>query len=141
MEEFAEILRDLIDDTGLTFKALAKNFGISGTQLSNYLKGSMPTITVIIKMSRYFNCSVDYLFGLEDRMGNCLKDDFDLNSFVTKYENMLKKMNMTQFRFAQTYDLSESSLSQWKSGNTPSLQMIYLIAIKSGLSMNYLLSK
>ena len=35
-------------------------------QYSRYLKGSIPTIETTLKIAKYFECSLDYLFGLSN---------------------------------------------------------------------------
>lgn len=37
-------------------------------QYSKYLKGSVPTIDVAMEIAKYFDCSLDYLFGLSNTM-------------------------------------------------------------------------
>ena len=66
MEQFREILRDLIDDTNLSLRQLEKISGVSAMQYSRYLRNeTIPTIDVILKICKFFQCSIDYLFGLD----------------------------------------------------------------------------
>ena len=39
-------------------------------QYSRYLKGPIPTIETTFKIAKYFECSLDYLFGLSNDKGN-----------------------------------------------------------------------
>ena len=65
MEEFREILKDLIMETGMSLRQLEKESGVSAMQFSRYLRGAIPTIEVVLRIAKYFNCSVDFLFGLD----------------------------------------------------------------------------
>ncbi len=67
MEKFVDILNDLIIDKGLSLRKLAEESHISANQYSKYLKGTIPTIPVAIRLADYFNHSVDFLFGLVEK--------------------------------------------------------------------------
>ena len=58
-------LRDLREDADLTQTQVAKHLGMSQTGYSKYETGEndIPT-QVLIKLSKFYNTSVDYLLGL-----------------------------------------------------------------------------
>ena len=73
---FKERLSYLMAENDLTYKALALDTGIPITTLSNYInRGSLPTLTILKTLSKYFNCSIDYLVGIEDDFGNKVDKD------------------------------------------------------------------
>ena len=57
-------IRDLREDKDLTQTAMAKILGMSQTGYSKYETGEndIPT-TVLIKLARYYDTSIDYLLG------------------------------------------------------------------------------
>ena len=57
-------IRDLREDHDLTQTQLAKILGMSQTGYSKYETGEndIPT-QILIKLSRYYNTSIDYLLG------------------------------------------------------------------------------
>lgn len=61
-------IRDLREDRDLNQTQVAKYLGMSQTGYSKYETGEndIPT-QVLIKLSRFYNVSVDYLLGLSDR--------------------------------------------------------------------------
>ena len=61
-------LRDLREDSDLSQTQMAKILGMSQTGYSKYETGEndIPT-SILIKLARYHNTSVDYLLGLTDR--------------------------------------------------------------------------
>ena len=61
-------IRDLREDRGLNQTAVAKMLGMSQTGYSKYETGEndIPT-TILIKLARYYNTSVDYLLGETDQ--------------------------------------------------------------------------
>ena len=63
-------LRDLREDHDLTQQSLAEMIGMSQTGYSKYETGEndIPTL-VLIKLSRIYNVSIDYLLGETDNPG------------------------------------------------------------------------
>lgn len=67
MEKFAERLKELRIEKGLSIQALAKEVNIGSSSLCRWencqadVKGSQ-----LIILAKYFNVSIDYLMGLED---------------------------------------------------------------------------
>ena len=60
-------IRDLREDQDLTQTQIAKILGMSQTGYSKYETGEndIPT-TILIKLSRFYNTSIDYLLGETD---------------------------------------------------------------------------
>lgn len=61
-------IRDLREDMGLNQTQVAKMLGMSQTGYSKYETGEndIPT-EILIKLSRFYNTSIDYLLGEADR--------------------------------------------------------------------------
>ena len=142
MEKFNEILNDLIIDSGLSLRKLSKDSGISANQYSKYLKGSIPTLAVAIRLANYFKRSLDYMFGISDNNKNYIpKFDYNLDNFVSRYENLLHINSTTHWKFSKKYGLSESSLRHWKYGNTPKIESLMIIALNLSTSIEYLIGR
>ncbi len=60
-------IRDLREDKDLTQTTVAKMLGMSQTGYSKYETGEndIPT-TILIKLARFYNTSIDYLLGQTD---------------------------------------------------------------------------
>ena len=67
MEKFAERLKELRIEKGLSIQALAKEVNIGSSSICRWencqadVKGSQ-----LIILAKYFNVSIDYLMGFED---------------------------------------------------------------------------
>ena len=60
-----ENLRKIREKRNITQVKLATELGVSQELISRYeLGSSFPTPNMLIKLSQFFNCSVDYLLGL-----------------------------------------------------------------------------
>ena len=67
MNKFAERLKELRIEKGLTQKQLADQVQISQAIISLYEKNvRTPTIDIIVILCQYFKVSADYILGLED---------------------------------------------------------------------------
>lgn len=59
------ILKELLKERKLTYKSFAAQIEISTSSITNYIRyNKLPTLTTLVAMADYFNCSTDYLlFG------------------------------------------------------------------------------
>lgn len=70
MEKFSERLKELRNETGVSMKRLAEAIGVSDASVCKWENGiAEPKVTYLIKLSEFFNCSVDYLVGKCDDFG------------------------------------------------------------------------
>ena len=143
MEVFIENLRDLITETNKSLRQLAVESNVPAMQFSRYLNGSIPTIETTLKIAKYFECSLDYLFGLSnDKETNKYKTyDYDISKFLGNYDKLLKQNNITHYKFMKSSGYDESIIRHWKSGSIPRLDIIYYIAKNLGGSMDNLIGR
>ncbi|MDE6356177.1 MAG: helix-turn-helix domain-containing protein [Clostridia bacterium] len=67
---FATRLSDLLKETGLSKRNLAKLIGISAASVADWSNGKVqPTAENIYLTAKFFKVSSDYLLGLEDETG------------------------------------------------------------------------
>ena len=67
MNKFAERLKELREAKNLTQYELSKQIEISTACINRWEKNlRIPNIDSIILLCKFFNCSADYLIGLED---------------------------------------------------------------------------
>lgn len=141
MEKFSEILKDLIDERGLSLRKLAKESGVSAVQYGRYLKGTYPTVLVATKIAKYFCVSLDYLFGITDTLSTKELGDTNLSLFLPRYYEALRNSNITHWKLSQKTDLSESALRRWRSGDTPSMESLIIIVLNLSSSIDYLVGR
>lgn len=141
MDKFSEILKDLIDEKGLSLRGLSKESGVSAVQYSRYLKGVYPTVLVATKIADYFGVSLDYLFGLTDNVSCKQYTKPNLSLFLPRYIEALKRSNITHWKLSQKTELSESALRHWKSGDTPRMENLVIIALNLSSSLDYLVGR
>lgn len=67
MSIFAQRLRELRQEKGLSMKQLAKELNITDAAVSNWENEiNEPKISYLKAIAQYFNVSADYLLGLEN---------------------------------------------------------------------------
>lgn len=67
MSKFAERLKELRQEKGLSLLTLSKEVGISDVALGRWENNlRTPNIDSLIILAKYFKVSADYLLGLED---------------------------------------------------------------------------
>ncbi len=67
MKIFAERLKELREDEGLSLQNLAKKIGYSDVAIGRWEREErIPNIEALVAVAKYFKVSTDYLCGLED---------------------------------------------------------------------------
>ncbi len=143
METFRDNLRDLINETGLSLRQLEKESGVSAMQYSRYLRNSIPTINVVLRIAQYFNCSIDYIFGLDNSKNSYHYKtyNYDISKFLPRYLELLKTNNMSHYKFSKDQPFNESILRHWHAGKIPRLDILYSIAKFFDVSIDYLIGR
>lgn len=136
MNEFQERLQDLLDERGLKRIHLAKIIGISSTTINDYFnKNYYPQIDIAYKMAHYFECSLDYLFGLTD-----IKENTNTNSktFMENLNKLLKENNLPISKALKEMCMGEYDYYRWKKGKFPKTRNLVEIAKFFDVGVDYL---
>ena len=64
---FYDIVNNLCKERKTTITRMAEEIGLSNAAPTSWRKGSVPKLTTLEKISKYFDVSVDYLLGKEER--------------------------------------------------------------------------
>ena len=94
-------LKNLRMQNNLSQQQLAKTLGIKQNTLSNYENGiTQPDLNLIIKISDFFGCSIDYLLGHQTK--NLIYSE-TLTPIQQKLMELIKKLNDEQGLFLIGY--------------------------------------
>ena len=138
MNKFAENLKDLIFESGKSLRVIGQESGVPHSQISRYIRHTMPKSEIAFKLAKYFNCSLDFLFGFSEAKGKFL-GPYDVKKFFQRYLNLLKDNNTTHWKFSHKYNISESGIRIWKKGKIPKMETIVIIADGLCCSIDHLL--
>lgn len=115
MVTFAERLKQLRNETGVTMEDLAEEIGTTKSTISRYENNKRePKKHFIEKTADYFGVSTDYLLGLTnnrsnaDKIKNAISDDKGLQE---TWEQISQRENL-QLLFKQTKDLDDDAIKQ-----------------------------
>lgn len=137
MSKFQERLQGLLIENDLSRLQLSKKINISFETLNGYFnKNFYPELNVAIKISRYFNCSLQYLMGLTEEYNN-----YQINnlSFIETIKKLLKENNLSIEKFMNALNMSEANFYRWQTGkNTPSMNSLVSIANFFDVTIDYL---
>ena len=141
MSKFVENLKDLMFDNNLTQKDLADNTGIDRASISRYLKGNcIPNLKAVVKLSEYFNCSVDFLIG-KSTENNHIK--FLLcPPFSERLKLYLDKYDGTALNLCKVVGLPDSRFYGWLAGtNFPRIDSVEKLADYFKVSIDQFLGR
>ncbi len=141
LSKFAETLEELISDFGINRKELARTVNIDAASVTKYLQAqTVPTVKNIVKLADYFNCSVDFLIGLNDE--SAPKAFLPCPPTGERLAEILDKNGYSGYRFCKEAKLNEPRFYEWLSGkHQPSLENIIIIAKFLGVSVDYVLGR
>ena len=138
---FAESLSELILEANLTPSAFAEQLGCGKGTISRYLNGNkMPSIELLVRMADFFQCSTDYLLGIEtEKYPRVFKA---MIPFQQRLPLLCKHLNTTKAEMKRKCEFAESAIYFWQSGDRkPSLDSIYKIAVAYNCSIDFILGR
>ncbi len=141
LEIFADRLSELIFDCKKKPREIAKEAAIGKTSIYEYLSGQkMPTLQNLVKLADYFNCSTDYLLGLEQEQTNLT---FQVcKPFSKRFEEILQYFAISRYRLEQLTGIAESALYYWAKGQKlPTVENILLLCEKLDCRVDFLIGR
>ncbi|MCD7824587.1 MAG: helix-turn-helix domain-containing protein [Clostridiaceae bacterium] len=119
---------------------------IEQSTLANYENGKrMPKIEILIKLAEYYQCSVDFLLGIEKSGGSDLSNFQIDNSeftydFKMRIQDLMAEQELSEDEFAKRTGFSKEEKDDYLYGNKmPSIEDLIKIAGALNVSTDYLL--
>ena len=139
MNNFQERLQDLLTEHNISRLQLAKIIDVSSTTVNGYFNNNyFPNIKIAIKMVKYFNCSLDYLFGFSDIENNNNRNN---RTFIENFNSLLKLSNKSISKALKDMNMSEYNYYRWKAGIFPKTVNLLSIAKYFDCSIDYLVGR
>lgn len=141
MEDFQKRLKDLMLEKGVNNKLLSQEIKCTAPTISYYVNAKrFPTLQNFIKLADYFNCSVDYLYGLEDTFH--ATHYLSCPPFSERLKFLLSYFNTKKKDFCIEADICETNFFDWlKDKSEPKMESIYKIAKYFDCSMDFVLGR
>ena len=136
MNNFQERLTELIEDNNISRLKLAKEINSTSTTINGYFnKNYFPTLEIAIKISNYFNVSLDYLFGLSDKKENTNTNN---KSFSKNFEFLVKNNKKSILNTMKEMNFTDVNYYRWVSGLIPKTNNLVTLAKYFDVSLDYL---
>lgn len=141
IEKFSERLEDLIRDKGMDNKTFAREVGVPESCISYFINSlRMPTITTLVKIADYFNCSTDYVLGITENTNSSFKVCPPFSERLQYLIEFYKYPSPKSFR--KDLNLSKSRFNEWLKGTrVPSLDNIIKISEGLECSVDFVLGR
>ena len=80
--EFGRVLRELLEDNGISQKQLASDLAIAASTVGNYIRDNRePDYKTLKRIADYFNVTVDYILDHHCKQTSCHQEDRLLQIF------------------------------------------------------------
>ena len=137
MNNFRERLDDFLIERNISKNQLATIVGVRpDTIYGYYRKKLLPEIHIAKRISDYFNCSLDYLFGLTDQVKNNEKNEL---SFADTVKKLIKDNHKSVEKTMKELNISDRTYYRWQSGESkPLTSVIIALARYFDVSVDYL---
>lgn len=142
MDKFGIRFKEERKKKNLTQQGLASLFHLDKSSISKYENGhQVPEMETLIKLSNFFEVSIDYLLGKTDNRNS----DTDLevsvgDNFGKKLKQLRDSYNISAMKLSEDLNIHRGSLSNWETGKRkPDSEMLLKIANYFGVSVDYLL--
>lgn len=139
---FFDNLKDLCLEKNLTIKMLAKLIGIQDSLLYKYVNHNIkPTVKNLVKISDYFQCSIDFLLGIDEMPNyNKIKKSYNV-CFYDRFTTLVFERKLTNYKISRDIGISDNNWISWKKGGLPYLDTLIKLADYFGVSIDYLLGR
>ena len=141
MSKLSIRLKEYMDELCLTQATLAKELGVSPSNVCDFLKEvHQPSFSCFIRMLYIFNCSADYFLGLTE-----LHTDEQLHTvppFKDRLRALLKERKVSQAQLIKDLPVSSAVPYKWLSGlNEPSVESLLRLAEYFECTVDYLIGR
>ena len=140
--QFSEVLKDLMLDKNTNVQQISKETGIDDSVIYDYLYGSVPNIKFAMILANYFNCSLNFLMGIDEEPNSYkFKTDYDISVFSKRYDALLDEFKISHYKLSKEKKLNYSSHYAWQHGAVPSMNSLIIISRYFGVSIDYLVGR
>lgn len=143
MVDFVERVRFLSNMYEISQTDIASGTGISENQVSKYVSGCyLPTLKNAIKISRFFDCSIDYLFGIENipNKYNYALGEAYIDIFLERLQNLINSKSLAGI--CEEHNLTRNSFYEWKRKRVfPTMQNLIKLALAFNVSIEFLIGR
>lgn len=141
LSKFSESLTELLILHNITPSAFAKIIGCGKGTISRYQSGQkMPSLDLLVRMADHFQCSTDYLLGLETELYT--RKFHTPPPFQQRLPEFCKALGITKYQIEHKAKIAQSAIYKWQNGtDVPSVESVVKIATTFGCSVDFVLGR
>lgn len=140
LSNFVDILNDYIAKEDISINEFSKRIGIAERAVAKWMTMQyVPSINSVIKVADFFNCSIDYLFGLSENPTISLSERKE--EFITRYDILRSKESLSSYKLAKECNFQQTMVSKWRRGKYPKTETLIKLAEYLGCSIDYLVGR
>ena len=142
LSKLPERLKELMFDRGINAPNLAEKLDVGANTITRYLQGvSTPNFDIFVKLIEYFNCSADFLLGLEEQPFYERKF-LPVPSFAEQFRKAMEECKTTQYALKKKTGISWNNFHKWLNGKSkPYPDSLVKIALAMECSIDFLLGR
>lgn len=134
---------DLRLDNDLKQKDVAKILNVLENNYSKWERGitDIP-LDKSNELANYYNCSLDYLFGLSEYNTKKVRKEINLKLLCERLYKLRKDHNLSQEQLSSVIGFHQRTYSHYEDGSrVPTSFKVYYIALYYKVSLDYLVGK
>jgi len=140
VNSFQRNLKEMMIEKNINRSQLSKIVNIPSSTIDSYFyKDIYPSLKVAEKFSQFFDCSLEYLFGLTENQENYKQ--YSSRSFYETYETLLKENNLKSSEVLKSLNMGRNNARRWKKGLIPKTINLIELAKFLKVSIDYLVGK
>lgn len=141
MNKFSTRLKELINEKSLEPKEVAERIGLnpSSSRIYTWLDTSLPSLKYLFALSKFFDCSLDYLCGRTEEIGKY--KEIKPVEFSSRLQKIIdSKPNLTRYKLFKDLKLTKGHMFSWfNEHRTPSTSNYIKIADYLGVGLDELI--
>ena len=91
-----------------------------------------------MKLANYFNCTIDYLFGLEKDFRETKKRAQNY-LFYERLRTVMKEKGVTRYGLTKKTSVKDSHLNNWRKGSDPRMDSVIAAVEHLNVAIDYLI--
>ncbi|MCL2861427.1 MAG: helix-turn-helix domain-containing protein [Firmicutes bacterium] len=141
LSEFGDSLKELMLEKDLTSVALSKAIKISDSTIGGWKNGEhFITLSNALKLADYFECSLEFLFGLSDTRLDYIPHACP--PFYIRLKEIMKLQNISGYKISiKDRVFSQSQFYHWKDGKDPKIESLIKLAKYFDCTLDYLVGR
>ena len=142
LSKLSESLKELMNERGLNQTSLAVAMNTSSSKMSSYITGKRaPNYDTFVALIEFFNCSADFLLGLQDYPCEDIKYKH-VCPINERFRTLLQERELSQYAFIKETKISWGVFYNWLAGKSkPSVDNLVKVAKYFDCSVDYLLGR